>query len=60
MSSSTSLTFSLCADLDSGPGFIHDCVNPISFFGDNRTNGTELDNSMQLFFAGTPGNTGTT
>ena len=50
------LTFSLCADLDRSGGFTPDCVDPITFFGDNRTAGTELGNSMQLFFAGTPGN----
>jgi len=55
---SNTLSFILCADLDRGAGFTPDCVNPISFFGDNKTNGTELGNSMQLFFGGTPGNTG--
>ena len=51
------LSYQLCADLDEGAGITPDCMNPLSF-GDNRTSGTELGNSMQLFFAGTPGHTG--
>jgi len=58
LSISSALTFSLCADTDRSSGFTPDCVDPISFFTDNRTNGTELGNSMQLFFPGTPGHTG--
>ena len=54
--STAPLSFSLCADLDRSGGFTPDCVDPLTFFTDNRTNGTELGNSMQLFFAGTPGN----
>ena len=51
-------TFQLCADSDRGPGVLADCVNPVSFFSDNRIVGNELGNSMQLFFPGTPGNIG--
>src|SRR5688572_13185652 len=54
--STAALSFSLCADLDRSGGFTPDCVDPLTFFTDNRTAGTELGNSMQLFFAGTPGN----
>jgi len=50
--------FSLCADSDRGAGFTPVCVDPVSFFGDNNVVGNELGNSMQLFFAGTPGNVG--
>jgi hypothetical protein len=52
------LSYQLCADLDEGAGFTPDCVNPLTAFADNRVAGTELGNSMQLFFAGTPGNAG--
>ena len=50
--------FMLCADTDRSAGVAQDCVNPVTFFGDNNVVGNELGNSMQLFFAGTPGNAG--
>jgi len=47
----SSLSYILCADLDNGPGFTQDCVDPLTAFGTtNKTNGTEIGNSMQLFF----------
>lgn len=50
------LSYTLCADLDKGPGVTPDCMNALSF--DNVTTGNEIGNSLQMFFAGTPGNPG--
>ena len=52
-----SLSFNLCADLDNGPGFTQECVDPLTTYGINRTNGAEIGNSSQLFF-NFPGNPG--
>lgn len=49
-------TFNLCID---GPNVALQCANPLNF--DNLPDGTlsgESGNSLQLFFAGTPGNIG--
>jgi hypothetical protein len=54
----SAFNFQLCADTDRGAGFTPDCVDPVSFFGDNNVVGNELGNSMQLFFNNTPGHTG--
>ena len=50
MAAPSANTYSLCVD--------GTCVNPLTFGDNNGALATGLGNSMQLFFAGTPGNAG--